>query len=67
MADDPHWIEHAHMNKGGLHRALGVPEGDDIPKKRVLKAEHSDNPHLAKRAQAAENMAKLHKRHGGEV
>ena len=46
----------AHLNKGGLHRALGVPEGKDIPADKLAKAKNSTNPHIAKMAQFAHTM-----------
>lgn len=45
-----------HLNKGGLHRALGVPEGTDIPKDKLSAAKKSTNPHVAKMAQFAGTM-----------
>lgn len=35
-----------HMRHGGLHRALGVPEGTKIPESKLKEASHSDNPHI---------------------
>jgi hypothetical protein len=32
------WIAGAIKNPGGLHRALGVPEGQKIPKSKVAQA-----------------------------
>lgn len=52
-----------HLHKGGLHRALGIPEDQDIPKDRVAAATHSTNPHVAAMAHLAQTMAKWH--HGG--
>ena len=52
-----------HLRKGGLHRALGVPEGETIPKERVEKAEHSTNEHVAHMARMADTMEGFH--HGG--
>jgi hypothetical protein len=43
-----------------LRRELGVPEGKDIPAKKLAKAEHSDNPKLAKRARLAETLKHMH-------
>jgi hypothetical protein len=60
------WIQKAIKHEGSLHKALHVPEGEKIPEKKILKAEHSDNPALAKKAQLAETLKKLHKRHGGD-
>jgi len=47
----------AGMNRGGLHRALGAPEGSVIPKEKVEEAAHSSNKHLASMAHFAQNMA----------
>lgn len=44
------------MNKGGLHRALGVPEGQPIPADKMEKAKNSKNPHVRKMAQFAHTM-----------
>lgn len=46
----------AHLNKGGLHRALDVPEGKPIPADKLASAKNSDNPHIAKMAQFAHTM-----------
>ena len=32
------WIAGATKNKGGLHRSLGVPQGDKIPAKKIAAA-----------------------------
>lgn len=61
------WIAGATKNKGALHRSLGVPQGDKIPKSKITKAAHSDNPTLAKRARLAETLSKLRRKCGGEV
>lgn len=45
------------MNKGGLHRALGVPEGQDIPKDKIEAARNSSNEHLAHMANFAHTLA----------
>lgn len=50
-----------HLNKGGLHRALGVPEGTPIPAAKLEKAKNSDNPHVAKMAQFAHTLEGWHK------
>ncbi len=50
-----------HMNRGGLHRALGVPEGEDIPKEKIEKAANSDNEHLAHMARFAQTMSHFKK------
>ena len=49
------------LNKGGLHRALGVPEGETIPASKVEAATHSSNPHVARMANFAQTMGKFKK------
>jgi len=44
------------MNKGGLHRALGVPEGEKIPADKMQKALNSKNAHVRKMASFAQTM-----------
>lgn len=61
------WIKGAIKHPGALREQLGVPEGKNIPAKKLEKASHSDDPKLAKRANLAMTLKKLHKRHGGEV
>lgn len=51
-----------HLNKGGLHRALGVPEGQDIPADKLASAKNSDNPHVQKMAELADTMSHWHKK-----
>ena len=60
------WIAKATENKGGLHRSLGVPEGEKIPSKKLERATHSDDSKIRKQAALAETLKKLHKRHGGD-
>jgi hypothetical protein len=45
-----------HLNKGGLHRALGVPEGETIPTDKLQAAMNSKNEHVAKMANLAHTM-----------
>jgi hypothetical protein len=45
-----------HLRRGGLHRALGVPEGETIPKEKIEAASHSENAHLAHMANFAKTM-----------
>ena len=45
------------LNKGGLHRALGVPEGQKIPADKLEKARNSSNAHIARMANFAHTMA----------
>ena len=42
--------------KGKLHRELGIPEGDKIPKARLHEAANSKNPEIARDAKRAETM-----------
>ena len=43
MAKDPHWIEHAHLDKGALRRETHTAAGKDISEKRLHAAAHSKN------------------------
>ena len=58
---DGGWIAEATQNTGGLHRSLGIPEGEKIPEKKIKAAEKSDNPKLAKQARLAETLKGLRK------
>jgi hypothetical protein len=60
MEESEKWIQGAHVdrNKGGLHKALHVPQGETIPKSKIASATHSDNPHTRHMAQFAKNVAK---------
>ena len=56
------WIATAvGSHKGALHRALGIPVGNKIPKKKIAAAAHSDNPKIAKEANLAKTLAGFHK------
>jgi hypothetical protein len=57
------WIKGAIKHPGGLHRALGVPQGQKIPPGRIAAAANSKNKHLAGMARLAETLAKA--RSGG--
>jgi len=46
-----------HLRKGGLHDAVGIPQGEDIPADKLESAHKSDNSHVAA-------MAKLHSMRG---
>jgi len=54
--NDPKWIQHAHVKKGGLHKALHVPQGEKIPTAKLNKAVHSKSPHTRHMAQFAKNV-----------
>ena len=45
-----------HLRKGGLHRALGVPESEPIPGKKLEAARHSKNEHVQHMANFAHTM-----------
>ncbi len=45
-----------HLRKGGLHRALHVPMGENIPKEKIEAAKHSENSHVAHMANFAHTM-----------
>ena len=53
-----------HLNKGGLHRALGVPEGQPIPADKLEAAKNSKNSHVRHMANFAATMKGFH--HGGK-
>jgi hypothetical protein len=46
-----------HLNKGGLHRALGVSEGSTIPKEKLDAAKHSKSEHVRRMANFSETMS----------
>lgn len=43
--------------KGSLHRALGIPEGQKIPPSRIAAAKNSPDPAIRKKATFAQNAA----------
>jgi hypothetical protein len=51
-----------HLRHGGLHRALGVPEDETIPKEKIAAAKNSSNPHVAHMANFAATMGKFKKK-----
>lgn len=56
------WIAGAIKNPGSLHRTLGIPEGKDIPLKKLEKATHSRNPLTRKRANLAETFRSFNRK-----
>lgn len=48
----------AHTSKGGLHRSLGIPEGEKIGAKRIAKATHSSDEKTREEARLAQTYAK---------
>ena len=60
MSDN--WIQKAvGKNPGGLHRSLGIPEGEKIPEKRIVKAEHSSDERVRREANLAMTLKSLRK------
>jgi len=55
------WIQKAIKKPGALRKALHVKKGENIPEKKLEKAEHSKNPTMRKRASLAKTLRKLHK------
>lgn len=55
------WIAGAIKRPGGLHRALGVAEGEKIPAKKMQAALKSDNPRLRRMANLAKTLKRLGK------
>ena len=45
-----------HLRKGGLHRALHIPENETIPADRLEKAKNSPNSHVKHMANFAATM-----------
>jgi hypothetical protein len=52
------WIAGAVKNKGGLHRSLGVPEGQKIPAGKVAAAAKKGGK-IGKQAKLAQTLGKL--------
>lgn len=55
------WIQKAHLVKGALHRALGIPTSQKIPKGKIASASKKGG-RLGKMARAAKTLGKLAKR-----
>ena len=55
------WIGKIGMKKGALHREMGIPEGQKIPKKKLAKAAKAKGE-LGYRARLAEELAGFRKR-----
>lgn len=54
-----HWIQGAIKHPGALHKELGIPEGEKIPKS-TLDAAAQKGGKLGKRARLAETLEKMH-------
>ena len=59
FAESEKWIQKTGVekNKGGLHKALHVAQGEKIPAGKIEKATHSKNAHVRHMAQFAKNVA----------
>ena len=55
------WIAGATKNKGALHRALGVPQGEKIPAKKLAAAAKKGGK-VGKEARLAETLKTMHKK-----
>ena len=53
------WIAGAIKKPGALHRALGVPEGEKIPAKKLAAAANSQNPTTRRRVALARTLGKM--------
>lgn len=63
MAGGKDFIKKMHLKKGALHRALGVPEDQDIPDDKMREAANSQDPHVRRMAHTGMMLKGLH---GGE-
>jgi hypothetical protein len=54
------WIAGAVKNKGGLHRSLGIPEGQKIPKAKIAAAAKQPGK-VGKEARLAKTLGKMKK------
>ncbi len=55
------WIAGATKNKGALHRALGVPQGEKIPAKKLAAAAKKGGK-VGAEARLAQTLKKMHKK-----
>ena len=59
------FIQGMHMKKGALHKELGVPQGEKIPKAKLAKAaktaKKTHNAKLAKRLVLAKTLSGFRK------
>lgn len=53
------WIAGATKNKGGLHRSLGVPQGEKIPVKKINAAAQRGGK-VGKQARLAQTLRRMH-------
>jgi len=50
------------MKEGGLHASLHISADKKIPKAKIAKATHSNNPKIAKQANLAQTFAGFKKK-----
>jgi hypothetical protein len=60
MRAKKNWIQGAIKRPGGLHKSLGIPQGNKIPERRIESAERSKNPKVRKQAYLAQTLKKMH-------
>lgn len=53
------WIAGAIKHPGALHKELGIPQGQKIPKARLAKAAKAGGK-LGRRARLAETLGRMH-------
>ena len=53
------WIQGAIQHPGALRKSLHVKEEEKIPEKKLIKAAHSKNPTMRRRAVLAETLRKI--------
>jgi hypothetical protein len=58
------WISKAIKKPGALRQELHIKKGEKIPEKKLVKAEHSKNPTLRKRADLAATLKSMPRRTG---
>lgn len=54
-----HWIAGAIKKPGQLHRDLGVPQGEPIPRKTLARAAKRDDK-VGQRARLARTLKRMH-------
>lgn len=59
------WIQGAIKHPGGLHRALGVPQGKKIPASKVEEASHAKGK-LGQMARLAQTLGGLRRKKKAE-
>lgn len=60
--NDDKFIQKAIKHKGALRKKLHVKEGEKIPEKKLVRAEHSKNPTTRKQAVLAQTLRKINKK-----